>query len=97
MQDLTYEVWNSANKKERIKLLTNVSGYMPPGHLSALVSLRVLVWAFNWQEWCSLSLEVYVPSLFTWLIYMCASADGTLWIIKDDSPRYDPVICRVNP
>ena len=45
MQDLTYEVWNSANKKERIKLLTSVSGYMPPGHLSALVSLRVLVWA----------------------------------------------------
>lgn len=36
-QDLSYEVWNSANKKERIKLLTSVSGFMPPGHLSALV------------------------------------------------------------
>ncbi|CAK0783380.1 hypothetical protein CVIRNUC_006579 [Coccomyxa viridis] len=36
-KDLTYEVWNSANKKQRIKLLTDVSGYMPPGHLSALM------------------------------------------------------------
>ena len=32
-------MWNSANKKQRIKLLTEVSGYMPPGHLSALVRL----------------------------------------------------------
>ncbi len=62
MQDLTYEVWNSANKKERIKLLTSVSGYMPPGHLSALVSLRVPFWAFNWQDWYLVILEGAVPA-----------------------------------
>ena len=36
-QDLTYTVWNSANKKQKITLLTEVSGFMPPGHLSALM------------------------------------------------------------
>ncbi|KAK9904696.1 hypothetical protein WJX75_000743 [Coccomyxa subellipsoidea] len=36
-KDLSYEVWNSANKKQRLKLLTEVSGFMPPGHLSALM------------------------------------------------------------
>ena len=36
-QDLSYTVWNSANKKQKIKLLTEVSGFMPPGHLSALM------------------------------------------------------------
>ena len=36
-QDLSYTVWNSANKKQKIKLLTEVSGFLPPGHLSALM------------------------------------------------------------
>ncbi|KAK9823062.1 hypothetical protein WJX81_005585 [Elliptochloris bilobata] len=36
-KDLSYTVWNSANKKQKIKLLTEVSGFMPPGHLSALM------------------------------------------------------------
>ena len=36
-QDLSYTVWNSANKKQKLKLLTEVSGFLPPGHLSALM------------------------------------------------------------
>ena len=30
-------MWNSANKKQKLKLLTEVSGFLPPGHLSALM------------------------------------------------------------
>ena len=37
LQDLTYTVKNSANKKERIALLKNVSGYVLPGQLTALM------------------------------------------------------------
>ena len=37
-QDLNYRVRNNAKSSERITLLHKVSGYLLPGHLSALVS-----------------------------------------------------------
>jgi hypothetical protein len=39
-QDLTYRVTNNANKKEKIVLLNKVTGFLLPGHLSALVRSR---------------------------------------------------------
>ena len=36
-QDVTYTVINSQDKKSKISLLQNVSGYLNPGEMSALV------------------------------------------------------------
>lgn len=36
-QNVTYTVKNSANKKESIKLLEDVSGFFRPGELNALM------------------------------------------------------------
>lgn len=37
LQDVVYTVKNSANTKERIRLLDEVSGYIIPGQLTALM------------------------------------------------------------
>lgn len=37
LQNLSYEVKNSANKKETLKLLDDVNGYMEPGELACLM------------------------------------------------------------
>ena len=37
VQDLTYTVINSQNKKERISLLKGVGGYLLPGEMAALM------------------------------------------------------------
>lgn len=37
MQELTYTVTNSQNKKEKINLLQRVSGYLLPGEMTALM------------------------------------------------------------
>lgn len=42
LQDLTYKVTSNANSKLRLTLLHKVSGFLLPGHLSALVRLVIL-------------------------------------------------------
>jgi ABC-type multidrug transport system ATPase subunit len=37
LQDITYTVVNSQNKKEQISLLKNVSGYILPSEMTALM------------------------------------------------------------
>ena len=37
LQDITYTVVNSQNKKEKLKLLEGVSGYLNPGEMGALM------------------------------------------------------------
>ena len=37
VQDLTYTVVNSQNKKEKIALLQNVGGFLRPGEMAALM------------------------------------------------------------
>jgi hypothetical protein len=37
LQDLTYTVVNSQNKKEKIALLQNVGGFLRPGEMAALM------------------------------------------------------------
>lgn len=37
LQDLSYTVVNSANKKERLTLLNGVGGYLLPGEMAALM------------------------------------------------------------
>ncbi len=42
LQDLEYIVKNSANRRQKISLLSKVSGSLYPGELTALVSKLVL-------------------------------------------------------
>ncbi len=53
-QDVNYTVVNSQNKKEKINLLTDVSGFFNPGQMSALVRLR-----FHWPR---------LPAQRAWLL-----------------------------
>ena len=47
-QDLTYRVTNNANNKEKIVLLNKVTGFLLPGHLSALVRPRRALCLTRW-------------------------------------------------
>lgn len=38
LQDLSYDVQNSANKKETLHLLQSVTGFIAPGEMTALVT-----------------------------------------------------------
>lgn len=51
---MNYTVVNSQNKKEKINLLTDVSGFFNPGQMSALVRLR-----FHWPR---------LPAQRAWLL-----------------------------
>ena len=76
LQELTYTVTNSANRKEKLKLLDSVNGFLLPGCLTALMCADIpcmylvsgnLNQATRSASSCILHLDqLAAPAVFTW-------------------------------
>lgn len=75
MQDLSYDVPNSANKKETLHLLQSVTGFIAPGEMTALVTALTLPQRRSCGDPQHSELS------------LCPCADGTKWLWEDHAIR----------